>query len=109
MLIKNNPSTDVGTININKNSSYNQAIHELKANGTLPEDVAHQQIQYRNNFLESDHGKLKRLINPVKGFQSMITAYASIKWFEVMRMFKKGQFHMWMYGNRKQIREIMLK
>ena len=29
------------------------------------------------------------------GFQSMKTAYATIKGFEVMRMFKKGQFAAW--------------
>ncbi len=28
----------------------------------------------------------------------MKTAYATIKGFEVMRMFKKGRFEMWKYG-----------
>ena len=37
------------------------------------------------------------------GFQSMKTAYATIKGFEVMRMFKKGQFNIWMYGNRNEV------
>lgn len=41
--------------------------------------------------MEADHGKLKRLINPVRGFQSMKTAYTTIKGFEVMYMFKKDQ------------------
>lgn len=36
--------------------------------------------------------ELKQLINPVRGFQSMKTAYATIQGFEVMRMFKKGPF-----------------
>lgn len=44
---------------------------------------------------ECDPGKLKRLIKPTLGFQSMKTAYATIKGFEVMRMFKKGQFTSW--------------
>jgi len=38
---------------------------------------------------------LKRLIKPALGFKSMKTAYATIKGFEVMRMFRKGQFDMW--------------
>src|SRR3954470_16260360 len=38
---------------------------------------------------------LKRLIRPTLGFQSMRTARATIKGFEVMRMFKKGQFKFW--------------
>jgi len=29
------------------------------------------------------------------GLKSMKTAYATIKGFEVMRMFKKGQFNIW--------------
>ena len=34
-------------------------------------------------------GKLKHLINPVRGFKSMKTAYATIKGFSLMLMFKK--------------------
>ena len=52
-------------------------------------------MKYLNNRLECDPGKLKRLIQPTLGFQSMKTAYATIKGFEVMRMFKKGQFAAW--------------
>ena len=37
------------------------------------------------------------------GFQSMKTAYASIKGMEIMRMFRKGQFNCWMYGNRNEV------
>ena len=48
-------------------------------------------------MIESDHGKLKRLIKPTLGFKSMKTAYATIKGFEVMRMLKKGQMDRWMY------------
>ena len=51
-----------------------------------------------NNIIESDHGKLKRLIKPTLGFKSLKTAYATIKGFEVMRMFKKGRFDFWKYG-----------
>jgi hypothetical protein len=45
-----------------------------------------------------DHGKLKRLVKPTLGFKSMKTAFATIKGFEIMRMFKKGQFTLWTYG-----------
>ena len=57
--------------------------------GKCPEDLEHRQVKYLNNRVEADHGKLKRLINPVRGVQSMKTAYATIKGFEVMYMFKK--------------------
>jgi transposase-like protein len=53
-----------------------------------------------NNLIEADHGKLKRLIKPTLGFKSMKTAYATLKGFEVMRMFKKHQMRAWCYGKR---------
>jgi transposase, IS6 family len=102
-LINHNPTDDISVINTDKNPAYGRSINELKQEGHLAPHIKHLQIKYRNNRLEADHGKLKRLINPTRGFQSMKTAYATIKGFEVMRMFKKGQFNIWMYGNRDEI------
>ncbi|WP_131784043.1 IS6 family transposase [Legionella gresilensis] len=101
-LMKNNPTCDISVLNTDKNPAYGQAIKALKKEGHLSAHVQHHQIKYRNNRLEADHGKLKRLINPTLGFQSMKTAYATIKGFEIMRMFKKGQFKSWMYGARNE-------
>lgn len=86
------------TINTDKNPTYNKAIAELKAVGKCSEGLEHRQVKYLNNIIESDHGKLKRLIKPTLGFKSMKTAYATIKGFEIMRMFKKGRFDLWKYG-----------
>lgn len=102
-IIKSNPTCNITVINTDKNPAYGQAIKELKQEGAITSQVKHLQIKYRNNRLEADHGKLKRLINPVRGFQSMKTAYATIKGFEIMRMFKKGQFNLWMYGARTEV------
>jgi len=41
--------------------------------------------------VEADHGKLKQLIRPVRGFKTLKTAYATIKGFAVMRALRKGQ------------------
>jgi hypothetical protein len=49
------------------------------------------QVKYLNNVIEADHGKLKQLIKPVRGFKALKTAYATIKGFEVMRALRKGQ------------------
>ncbi|OAG71742.1 transposase [Gluconobacter japonicus] len=38
---------------------------------------------------EADHGKLKQMIKPVRGFKTLKTAYAIINGFEVMRALKK--------------------
>ena len=43
-----------------------------------------------NNIIEADHGALKRVIRPTRGFQRMKTASATIKGFEVMRMIRRG-------------------
>lgn len=87
-----------GVINTDKNPSYTKAISELKEEGKCSAELEHRQVKYLNNIIESDHGKLKRLIKPTLGFKSMRTAYATIKGFEVMRMFKKGRFDIWKYG-----------
>lgn len=83
------------TINTDKNPAYGAALKEMKDEGRCDVDLVHRQVKYLNNKLEADHGKLKRLIKPVRGFKSMRTAYATIKGFEVMRMFRKGQMRPW--------------
>lgn len=86
------------SINTDKNPTYATAIKELKEEGRCPEDVVHRQVKYLNNIVESDHGKLKQLIKPTLGFKSLKSAYATIKGFEVMRMFRKGQMNIWLQG-----------
>ena len=58
-------------------------------------------------MIEADHGKLKQLIRPVRGFKSLKTAYATIKGFEVMRALHKGQAALWQYGGGV-MREVRL-
>ena len=86
------------TINTDKEPTFGPAIAELKKEGKCPEDTVHRQVKYLNNIVEADHGKLKRLINPVRGFKSMKTTYATIKGLELMYMFKKGQMNAWKPG-----------
>ena len=67
------------------------ALAELKQEGRCPEETLHRQVTYLNNVIEADHGKLKQLIRPVRGFKTLKTAYATIRGFEVMRALRKGQ------------------
>ena len=78
-------------INTDKAPSYAAAIAELKKEGKCPKETEHRQVKYLNNVVEADHGKLKQLIRPVRGFKKLKTAYATIKGFEVMRALRKGQ------------------
>jgi IS6 family transposase len=63
-----------GTINTDKNPTYVKAISKLQAEGVCSFELEHRQVKYVNNIIESDHGKLKRLIKPTSGFKSMKTA-----------------------------------
>lgn len=78
-------------INTGKAPTYTIAISELKAEDRCPENAVHRQVHYRNNVVEADHGKLKQLIRPVRGFKTLKTAYATIRGFEGMRALRKGQ------------------
>jgi transposase-like protein len=78
-------------INTDKAPTYGIAISERKAEGKCPEETVHRQVKYLNNVVEADHGKLKQLIRPVRGFKTLKTAYATIAGFEVMRALRKGQ------------------
>lgn len=85
-------------INTDKAPTYGRALALLKREGRCPTDVEHRQIKYRNNVIECDHGKLKRIIGATLGFKSMKTAYATIKGIEVMRALRKGQASAFYYG-----------
>lgn len=78
-------------INTDKAPTYAAALAELKTEGKRPADTLHRQLKYLNNVVEADHGKLKQLIRPVRGFKTPRTAYATIKGFAVMRALRKGQ------------------
>jgi transposase-like protein len=84
------------SINTDKAPSYGVALKQLKSEGKCSPDLEHRQVKYLNNIIESDPGRLKRLIKPTLGFKSMKSAYATLKGFEIMRMFKKGQFNAWL-------------
>jgi transposase, IS6 family len=70
--------------------SYPKAIGRLQREGKLSVDTKHRTCKYLNNIIEADHGALKRVIRPTRGFQTMKTASATIKGFEVMRMIRRG-------------------
>jgi IS6 family transposase len=55
------------------------------------EKTVHRQIKYLSSVVEADHGKLKQMIRPVRGFKTLKAAYATIAGFEVMRALRQGQ------------------
>ena len=87
-------------LNTDKAPTYGAAIAQLKAEGKCPNETKHRQVKYLNNVVEADHGKLKLLIRPMRGFKTLKTAYATIKGFEVMRALRKGQAEMFSLQGR---------
>jgi transposase-like protein len=78
------------SITTDRLASYPRAIRRLQSEGLLSKDVEHRTSKYLNNVIEADHGALKRVIRPTRGFQRMKTASATLKGFEVMRMIRRG-------------------
>ncbi|WP_460666798.1 IS6 family transposase, partial [Kribbella swartbergensis] len=78
------------SITTDKLASYPKAILRLQKEGLLPNDVVHRTSKHLNNILEADHGALKRMIRPTRGFQRMKTASTTLNGIEVMRMIRRG-------------------
>ncbi len=78
------------SITTDRLASYSKAIRRLQNEGLLPQDVEHRTSKYLNNIIEADHGALKRVIRPTRGFRTMKTASATLKGFESMRMIRRG-------------------
>lgn len=78
------------SITTDKLASYPKAIRRLQSEGLLSKDVEHRTSKYLNNIIEADHGALKRIIRPTRGFQTMKTAAATLTGFETMRMIRGG-------------------
>jgi transposase-like protein len=87
-----------------KLASYPNAIRRLQNDGLLPKDLEHRTSKYLNNIIEADHDALKLVIRPTCGFQTMKTASATIRGFEVMRMIRRGHFTMRKLGAIGEIR-----
>ena len=86
-------------INTDKTATYGRALSRLKQQGKCPPNLEHRQIKYKNNVIECDHGKLKRIIKATLGSKSMKTAYSTIKGIEVMHALRKGHASLFYNGN----------
>jgi transposase-like protein len=77
------------SITTDKLASYPKAIRRLQNEGLLPQEAEHRTSKYLNNIIEGDHGSLRRMIRPTRGFQKMKTASRTLKSFEVTRMVRR--------------------
>ena len=101
--MRNLPPSSITT---DKCPSYPEAIARLKREGRVPQDTRHRTSKYLNNIIEADHGALKQVIKPTRGFQTMKTATATIKGFEIMRMIRRGHCLTCKKGVRNEVRFV---
>jgi transposase-like protein len=93
-------------ITVDKNPAYPPAIDKLKNDKILPKNVGIRQIKYLNNILEQDHRSIKRIVNPMLGFQSFRSANKTLKGIEAMNMIKKGQVNDLSYSVLNEVKYI---
>ncbi len=94
------------SITTDKLRSYPEAIERLKREGKLSTTAKHRTSKYLNNIIEADHGALKQVIRPTRGFQTMKSATAKIKGFEIMRMIRRGHCLTCKHGANNEVRFI---
>ena len=78
-------------ITVDKNPAYPSAVNELKNDKILPKNVGIRHIKYLYNIIEQYHRSIKRIVRPMLGFQSFITAIKTLKGIEIIHMIRKGQ------------------
>ena len=93
-------------ITVDKNPAYPPAIDELKNDKILPKNVGIRQIKYLNNIIEQDHRSIKRIVNPMLGFQSFRSANKTLKGIEAMNMIKKGQIKNLNYSSLNEAKYV---
>jgi transposase-like protein len=93
-------------ITVDKNPAYPPAIDKLKNDKILPKNIGIRQIKYLNNIIEQDHRSIKRIVNPMLGFQSFQSANKTLKGIEAMNMIKKGQVNDLNYSVFNEVKYI---
>ena len=93
-------------ITVDKNPAYPPAIDKLKNDKILPKNVGIRQIKYLNNIIEQDHRSIKRIVNPMLGFQSFRSANQTLKGIEAMNIIKKGQVNDLNYSVFNEVKYI---
>lgn len=80
------------TIITDKAHSYAKVIREMNFSSGPDDAILHVDRKHLNNRIEGDHGALKQLLKPKRGFRSLTAAKYTLKGIETHRAIKKGHF-----------------
>ena len=78
----------------------------MKNDKILPKNVGIRQIKYLNNIIEQDRRSIKRIVNPMLGFQSFRSVNKTLKGIEAVDMIKKGQVNNLNYSVLNEVKYI---
>jgi IS6 family transposase len=78
-------------INVDGNSAYPRAIHELKRIRELGQRCRCRPVRYLNNVVEQDHRTIKRRVRAMQGFRAFHSAWRTIQGIKTVNMIRKGQ------------------
>jgi transposase-like protein len=81
----------LGKITIDKSSGNTAAIRSVTDDACV--DIELRQSKYLNNSIEQAHQAVKRITNPMLGFESFWSAQKRIAGIETRHMVKKGQLY----------------
>ena len=79
------------TITVDKNPAYPRAVTDMKKADEIWRFSRLRRAKFLNNFVEQDHRRIKRLVQPGLGFGNLRTARRTLADFEAMAMIRKGQ------------------
>nr|WP_254684983.1 IS6 family transposase [Tateyamaria omphalii] len=80
------------TIITDKAHSYAKVIREVNVPNGPDDRIVHVDRKHLNNRIEGDHGALKQLLKPKRGFRKLTSAKNTLKGIETHRSIKKGHF-----------------
>lgn len=80
------------TITLDGYAASHRAARELKAGGSLPDDIKLRSSKYLNNLIEQDHRSVKQRIAVMLGFKRFRSAAITIAGIELMHRIRKNQF-----------------
>lgn len=78
------------TIVTDKAHSYAKVIGEINRWAFPGEEIRHVDRKWKNNWIESDHAALKKLVTPTRGFKTLSAAQDTRKGIEAVRSIKRG-------------------
>lgn len=67
------------------------AIKELKNENLFDKTLWNRESKYKNNLVEQDHRRIKRITKPMLGFKNLYSCKATISGIETFAIIRKNQ------------------